>query len=226
VVHPRRLEWGQGVVEQASSITHEGQPAQRVVVVFEDYGRVTINTAVAPLISKEAAGKMDNRLSERHPHGGAAAVAGGSGWLGKLEAKSAQDPLRRLPAAMTDPFESELARLRATVESFRFGDDPSRHPRGLIEWATAQSGLSDPLSQYNRHELEEAYRWFQRTRDEHLRGLVDQLARMGEREAVSALSRQVPYPTARVRLEQALRACPQTGLVIRPRGNRPRRSRI
>ncbi len=49
VIHPRRPEWGRGVVKEASHITYQGDAAQRVAVQFANKGRVVINTAVAPL---------------------------------------------------------------------------------------------------------------------------------------------------------------------------------
>ncbi|MCC7409447.1 MAG: DUF3553 domain-containing protein [Phycisphaeraceae bacterium] len=217
VVHPRRPEWGSGVVEQAEAIVHDGQPAQRIVVTFQAHGRVTINTGVAPLLSKDAAEIMNRRLedstmtvsSNTSSYGASrsgSASEAGQGWLGKLEAKTNGDPLRRLVAALTDPFETEFGRLKATVESFRHGEDPVRNPRGLIDWAVEQTGMADPLTKYTRHELEDAFRYWVRMRDEHLKKLVFQLKRASQGPAVQQLAQQTRYATAKMRLERALRA--------------------
>ena len=52
--HGRRPEWGDGTVDRAVSIKHEGRPAQRLIVRFAHRGRVSINTAIAELRRKES----------------------------------------------------------------------------------------------------------------------------------------------------------------------------
>jgi hypothetical protein len=241
VVHPRRPEWGQGVVEQAASIEYEGRQAQRLVVTFRSRGRVSINTGVVALMgadgrtmppgadagnaggaSGSASGGISDRISDKDANGTMSssitrdhAARGGSrhegqGWLGQMaqrrENAPVGGPLQELPDAMLDPFAGSLTRLEATVDSFRFGDDPTRNPRGLIEWAMAQTGRQDPLSDHTRHELEEAFVWFGRKRDRHLFELVQELKRNGQRGEVEKLARQTRHPSARVKLEKALRA--------------------
>lgn len=225
VVHPRRPEWGEGVVEQAAMIEHEGRQAQRLVVTFRSRGRVSINTGVAPLVGgngRAPTADPDGKNTRNQPHKDASATMSssvthnsgarnsGQGWLGQMaqrrENAPVGSPLQELPDAMTDAFVGTLTRLEATVDSFRFGDDPSRNPRGLIEWAMAQTGREDPLSDHTRHELEEAFVWFGRKRDRHLFELVQELKRNGQRGDVEKLLRQTPHPSARVKLERALRA--------------------
>jgi hypothetical protein len=59
-------------------------------------------------------------------------------------------------------------RLKSTLDLYRF--DGSR--RALIEWATAQSGLADPLTRFSRHELEQFFDRWRSERDAHLRRLM------------------------------------------------------
>ncbi len=52
VVHTVRPEWGEGIVGRAQLIQHEGKNAQRLEVKFTHKGRITLNTAMAPLMLK------------------------------------------------------------------------------------------------------------------------------------------------------------------------------
>jgi hypothetical protein len=214
-------------------IEHEGRRAQRLVVTFRSRGRVSINTGVAPLVGNQgqsplsAAGEphatqgydtRSDRISDKDASATMSSSAtrnsmtrdSGQGWLGQMaqrrENAPVGGPLQELPDAMTDAFVGTLTRLAATVDSFRFGDDPARNPRGLIEWAMAQTGREDPLSDHTRHELEEAFVWFGRKRDRHLFELVQELKRNGQRGEVEKLARETRHPSARVKLEKALRA--------------------
>ena len=46
-----------------------------------------------------------------------------------------------------------------------------------MDWAAAQSGLTDPPARVNRHELELFFEKFRLNRDDHLKRLVAELAR-------------------------------------------------
>jgi hypothetical protein len=190
VRHAVRPEWGEGVVEQAANAPGEG--AQRLVVRFANHGRVTVNTAFASIVAAngdgsatQAKGWLD-RMADRSGTAAAAAPAG------KLD---------DLPEPCTDPFASLTGRLRATLDLYRFGRDP----RSLIDWAVGQTGLTDPLSQYSRHELEQGYQAFERMRDAHLVELLRTARRNGEQAKVDALLADAG-PQARAAIQQARRA--------------------
>jgi len=219
VVHPRRPEWGRGVVKDASAIMHNGMSAQRLSVQFANKGRVVINTAVAPLEPessrpqplrsttssttastntqpRESSGHtMQNRTTATHNPD--------AGWLNELENSRRQGPaaLAELPDVMTDPFRTEQQRLDATLESYRF----TNAPRSLMDWAVMQTGLNDPLSEFTRHELEEGFDRFRRERDQHLKGLVKQIQREGDRSILHAALKQTRYPDAKTALSRAMR---------------------
>jgi len=74
VVHPLRREWGTGVIQQAAPASHQGKQGQRLVVQFANQGRVTINTAVVPLVSKDAVNQMKSIISQQS-HGWLNSVA-------------------------------------------------------------------------------------------------------------------------------------------------------
>jgi hypothetical protein len=195
VLHPARPEWGPGIVEQATNITHKGRSAQRLVVQFRGHGRVTINTGVMPLVGKEATQNMSSLGTTRsQTH---------TDIFGRPERP--MEELWRLPEATTDPFCSPARRLSATVQTFRFGQDPRKSPRGLMEWAVGQTGLEDPLSRFTRHELEEAFSYFVRSRDQHLRKLVMELKRDGRQDVLRQAVQEARYPAAKALLERAVR---------------------
>jgi len=202
VIHQRRPEWGEGLIEQVANVTYAGHPAQRLVVRFAHHGRVTLNSAVAPLASKEAEKTM-SMISRKHNAASSTDVS--PGWLDRLDQSRAEDVFTRLPDEMVDPFASEARRLTATLESFRFGEDPTQNPRGLIDWAVAQTGLEDPLTQYTRHELEEAFKRFVVKRDEHLQQLVGQLKRIDGQKIIQQLMSSTRYPGARAALKRAMK---------------------
>ena len=200
VIHRRRPEWGQGVVDQATLIQHDGQPAQRIVARFTHRGRVTLNTAIAPIAIKDS----DPSVAERD------AAAGGLDGLATDDHFQIQRRLASLLPSMTDPLSSLTARLRATLDSYRYGDTPwdagqPRDPRRLVDWAIAQTLLSDPLSRFTRHELEQAYPRFARDRDEHFIQLVRQAIKQGCQDQLRALATQVRDAVSQSALKEAMK---------------------
>ncbi|MFG0251275.1 MAG: hypothetical protein ACF8NJ_00200 [Phycisphaerales bacterium JB038] len=81
--------------------------------------------------------------------------------------------LMSLPMETRDPFSTLEQRLQATIELCRY----DKSPRLLLEWAIAQTGVEDPLSVYNRQELETIFMRWARERDTHLAKLLRELRR-------------------------------------------------
>ncbi len=184
VVHQGKPEWGVGSVTAAQGAVQDGRHCQRVTVRFENGGLKTVSTAFA-------------RLAKAESGSGAAENPGGT-WLDDLEGVDVRDRLATLPEAATDPFSSLEARLRSTLDLYRFSDSGS----SLLAWASAQTGLSDPLSRLNRHELELAFRKFQILLDRHLSELTSQARRSGVQ--LDAILASAP-PEARRALQRANR---------------------
>lgn len=193
VSHRIRPEWGQGTVRVVQRAMHEGRPTQRVVVDFANRGRVTLLTAVAPLIDKDAIESMRMQTTSGTK---------GQGWLGSLGEKQRTNELTALPEALTDPFSSDYRRLKATLETFKF----SQEPRSLIDWAVAQTGLTDPLTKYTRHELEEAFPYYAHARQAHLNDLVRTMKREGGLETINRAMRETNHRTASEALRKAMKA--------------------
>ena len=216
VVHPRRPEWGRGVVRSAVVVRHE-DGSQRLEVQFANAGRKTVNTAVAPLLPAGAATSTSAAsagASEPIQKGTSMALTAtrgkekdkqsGPGWLDKLEHSvgGQKHELWDLPDAMINPFSSVSQRLRATLDGYRF----STEPRALIEWGVVQTGLDDPMTRYTRVEMEQAFARFARNRDAHLQELVRELKRKGDQATLRQAQQQAGRnPRAQAALQRAIR---------------------
>lgn len=175
VVHASRPEWGTGVVASAQPTTHEGATCQRLTIRFDRAGLKTLLTAVA-----------DIRPAEDHAPP-AKEVARPADWLDEAQAKGLPKIMASLPESATDPFASLEARIRATMDLYRF----SSHGASLIDWAAMQTGLKDPMSRFARPELEQFFERFATARDQHFRGLLDE-ARRKQPSLLSTLASTAP----------------------------------
>lgn len=171
VLNVARPEWGPGTVTRVENVAHNGHTAQRLNVRFTSAGLKTLHTGVVDLIPAD----------ENHA---AASVAERSGWIAELEGNKPGDIMVRLPADASDPFKTLWQRLQYTLNLYRF----SREARALTEWAVAQSGLSDPLTRFSRHELETFFDRWARGRDAHLIELVREANRTDPRQAEQLLA--------------------------------------
>ncbi len=176
VMHPSRPEWGAGEVISAQAATIEGKACQRLSIRFERGGLKTLSTAVANL-AEAAAGRT---APQRQPTAMPAFEA---------DEPSYQDRLRTLPEPATDPFRSLASRLTQTCLLYRFTEAPA----SLFDWAAAQTGLTDPLTQFNRHELEDAFARFRRQRDDHFFDLIRSL-RKDDPSALAEVLAKAPEP--------------------------------
>lgn len=172
LIHAGRPEWGVGEVRSAESATQDGTKCQRLTVRFERAGVKVLTTAYADLKTPEEMGALPEREAE-------------GSWLDQAEAESPDERMTRLPEAATDPFRTKRSRLEATLGLYRFTGGGA----SLLDWATAQSGLKDPLSRFNRHQLEQFFERFKNNLDGHLRKLTFEMKRedpAGLAEAVAA----------------------------------------
>jgi len=192
VRHRTRPEWGEGTVASAQAATHEGRSAQRLVINFANHGRVTLNSAMAPIAPADTV-----NVPAGKPSGG----GGGAGWLSGLEGKNIDaDMLSDLPEDVSDPFASLARRMRLTGDLYRF----RREPRSVMEWAVAQSGLTDPLTRFSRNDLEQQFIAFEQARDAHLRSLMVAAKKAGDTAAMNEAA-QHKLPEARAATERLMR---------------------
>ncbi len=151
VRHEKRPEWGVGTVMK----TYHADNGQRITIRFPNAGVRTVHTSHAELHHVDESPEFNN-VDDRAPIENVNRLRE-NGWLHPLADRKTMEIMTSLPDAVRDPFNSLHRRLRITLDLYRF----TRNGHGLIDWAIAQTGLNDPLTQFNRHELEQYYdRWF------------------------------------------------------------------
>lgn len=181
LVHSGRPEWGVGQVSQVEPAVQDGRPCQRVTVRFERAGVKTLSTAFADL-----------RYADASP---VAAPVPDDDPLGAALAGKPEEYMCKVPEAALDPFIPPRKRLENTLGLYRFAEGGGL----LLDWAAMQSGLKDPLSRFNRHELERLYQRFLVNVDAHLKKLARELAR-NDPNAIRELAPKAPKAA-----QQALR---------------------
>jgi hypothetical protein len=216
VVHSAKPEWGAGVVTSASKTVQDGKPCQMLTVRFDRAGVKNISTAYASLVPAESATRLvewaQSGGAEENGHAGGNGNGNGNGkggggvtvtkddeFLARLRGVPVEGDARarmtRLPDDATDPFSTALERFKATLRLYRFT------PTGgsLLDWAAMQSGLADPMSRFNRHELEKFFEAFAVARDNHLKKVAFE-SKKADAAATALAARQAPAPA-----QQALR---------------------
>ncbi len=176
IVHADKPEWGVGQVIGAEDVTIDGVEGQRLKIRFEREGLKSLATQIADLQPAESQTTMEKAEAAVVP-----------GLDPGASEKVAREVMTALPEPTTDPFASLTSRLSATFALYRFDQSGA----SLINWAAAQSGLADPLSRFNRHELEELFGRFARNRDEHLKGLLGD-AKRTDPQAIATAAKDAP----------------------------------
>jgi hypothetical protein len=201
VVHTGKPEWGAGTIRSATKTTQDGKPCQLLDIRFDRAGSKTISTAFATLVPAESAPALGvpDMSGEAGGFGGSgprpekfvpASSDKEAAFAAKLlGAEDATARMTKLPDGATDPFAGPVARLRFTLGLYRF------KPEGgsLLDWAAMQSGLSDPLSKFNRHELERFFEAFVVVRDAHLRKVLGE-ARKADPAGTARAVGEAPAP--------------------------------
>lgn len=203
VRHRQRPEWGIGSVTKIEGVTIRGTRDQRLWIRFPNAGLKTMLASVADL-ERTTGGAP---LTQPPPQPGAAAAleetlvgreaSHEGGWLGEIAKRKPDDAMTSLPAAASDPFLSVERRIDFVLGLFRF------EPTGgkLIDWAVAQSGLDDPLSRFNRQQLETFFERWTYERDLALSRLAQEAKRSAD--GLAHLERRMA--TASPAVQKALR---------------------
>lgn len=179
IVHAAKPEWGLGEVLQSQAAVQDGRACQQLVVRFDRAGTKTISTAFAdlrpanPAFVEASMGVATLPVPEPRPASSAAPTTAPEPTMDEppLGGASPVEVMTRLPESVTDPFLPLRKRVLAAVTLYRFGESPA----SLLDWAAAQTGLKDPLSQFNRHQLEEFFGRFKVVLDQQLRKLLKDL---------------------------------------------------
>ena len=167
-----RPEWGIGSVTRVETVPVEGKPTQRLTVRFPNAGLKTLKAEVAQLERIEAEAVTEDtpvdRISSIDKIAEDEMMAG-------LADRKLKEVMLAMPEACRDPFRTIEARVQSTLDLYRF----DQGGRGLMEWAVIQTGLDDPLSRFNRHELEQHYNRWACERDSHLNKLLREAREAG-----------------------------------------------
>ncbi len=157
--HCNRPEWGLGTVQRIEPARHGGIVDQRLWINFSNAGMKVLLASLGELERIETAAFVDDghTLADRERRHE-------QGWLGQIARRRPEEAMTELPPAASDPFASLRKRLEFTIGLYRFEPVGA----GLLNWAVAQSGLSDPLARFNRHELEQFFARWAHQRDAHL----------------------------------------------------------
>ena len=169
VRHARRPEWGIGSVVKAELVTVDGNRTQRVSVRFPNAGLKTLSTSRAEL-------HLINEQASPNGAGDDAELLAGwekmdeANWLTPVVRRKVDEAMVALSLEARDPFQTLPKRFSLFLDLYRF----ERTGRSLVDWAIAQSGISDPLSRFTRHELEALFDRWAAKRDKHLRRLLQE----------------------------------------------------
>ncbi len=171
---PSKPEWGVGTVTRVATTHVKGAVCHALTIRFPNAGIKTLNTSVALCervdeTTEEGAGEAAVAIAQ-------AEAAAGDELLGPSAQRRVEALMVGLPEPCRDPFRALAARIESTCDLYRF--QPSG--RSLVDWAVAQTGLDDPLSRFNRQELETHFRKWAAERDQHLARLVYEARQKGE----------------------------------------------
>lgn len=194
VRHSGCPEWGVGVVTAAQSLVQQGVRCQRLTIRFDKVGSKTVSTAFANLLGATDSPSLPSFSSVSGTSSMPPPTPADS--ILNLESKAAtEETFLRLPEAATDPFATLPRRAAATLALYKF------NPSGasLLDWAVMQSGMRDPLSRYNRHELETLFQRFKQNLDLHARKTLKELKRADAAAFAQVLAQAAPEAQAAVR---------------------------
>lgn len=190
---PSKPEWGVGTLTRVARAQVKGEACWSLTVRFPNAGLKKLNTSVAVLervdqTTSAGAGEAAVVIAKAN-------MAADDELFGPMAKKNVEAVMTDLPEPCRDPFRSLAGRVELTLELYRF----AATGRLLVDWAVAQTGLDDPLSQFNRQELETHFGRWAMERDRHLAKLVyearqkgtpvDKLMSKGTPEARTAAAR-------------------------------------
>lgn len=191
VRHPKYPEWGTGAVTKVEQTAIDGNPATRVSVRFKNAGLKTFagNTLPVEVLVSDYVMPGDQDISR--PAIAEVEDLEESGLTQAVQQKL-QEIMLSLPLGCRDPFNTVEYRLNRTLDLYKY----DLSGKGLMEWAMVQTGMDDPLSRFNRTELEAYFKQFACERDQHLGRILQE---KGANELdLDALFQDVPAAAIRI----------------------------
>ncbi|MFO0858712.1 MAG: DUF3553 domain-containing protein [Phycisphaerales bacterium] len=225
VIHAGKPEWGPGDIVSAEGQLHEGKPCQRLTIRFARAGLKTISTAFADLrpaseaplaafAARMHAAALAEPMESTSNSNFAARERGKArskdsdisaesesgpesepNMQDVIDRNEAQQALQKLPENINDPFLPLMKRVQATLGVYKYWDKPA----GVLDWATAQTGLRDPMSAFNRHELEAQMDRFRIALDGHFKKLLKDARREDAKALEQAVAAAGPAAKAALR---------------------------
>lgn len=186
VRHTKRPEWGIGSVVRVEDLPVDGRAsAQRLQIRFPHAGVKALLTSHAELerVDQEVGVAVDEA---EPPALHAWDKIRESEWLAPIAEKKIGEAMISLPSQATDPFIDIRKRVDFVLDLFRF----DRNGASLVHWAVAQTGLDDPLTRFNRHELEQFFDRWAFERDAQLGRLVEEAG--GAQFHIESLLSKIP----------------------------------
>jgi hypothetical protein len=191
VTHPKFPEWGSGAVIKVENAPVNGEPSKRITVRFTHAGLKKFVGDSIPLEVMLSAHSMPGDRDGKRPAIAEVEDLERSGLTQAVEQKL-EEIMFNIPLACRDPFNTIEHRMRRTFELYKY--DTSG--KGLMEWAMAQTGMDDPLTRFNRTELEMYFKQFSFLLKQHLQKLLGEMH--SDKEALGQLLKEAPEGARRV----------------------------
>jgi len=170
VTHKLHPEWGSGAVIKVENAVVGGKPAPRVTVRFSNAGLKIFAGHALPLIPMQGEHTVPGDRYFERPAIAEIEDLERSG-LNQAVEKKLLEIMLAIPMACRDKFNTAEYRLKRTLDLYKY----DMSGRGLMEWAIVQTGMDDPLTRFNRGQLEEYFKRWVRDRDSHLSGILSEM---------------------------------------------------
>ncbi|MBC8202882.1 MAG: DUF3553 domain-containing protein [Planctomycetes bacterium] len=170
VTHELHPEWGSGAVIKVENTVVGGKPAPRVTVRFANAGLKVFAGNALPLTPMQSEHTVPGDRYLERPAIAEVEDLERSG-LNQAVEKKLLEIMLAIPMACRDKFNTPEYRLKRTLDLYKY----DMSGRGLMEWAIVQTGMDDPLTRFNRGQLEEYFKRWVRDRDSHLSTLLSEM---------------------------------------------------
>ena len=170
VKHELHPEWGSGAVIKVENTVVGGKPAPRVTVRFANAGLKVFAGNALPLTPMQGEHTVPGDRYLERPAIAEVEDLERSG-LNQAVEKKLLEIMLSIPMACRDKFNTAEYRLKRTLDLYKY----DMSGRGLMEWAILQTGMDDPLTRFNRGQLEEYFKRWARDRDSHLSNILSEM---------------------------------------------------
>jgi len=170
VTHPKFPEWGSGAVIKVENTPVNGAPSIRVTVRFAHAGLKKFVGDSIPLDVMVSGHAMPGDGDCKRPAISEVEDLERSGLTQAVEQKL-EEIMFNIPLACRDPFNTIEHRMRRTLDLYKYDTTG----KGLMEWAMAQTGMDDPLTRFNRTELEVYFKQYTFLLEQHLSKLLSEM---------------------------------------------------